>query len=69
MTAKALLTKYSALPAPERRKVKAYFAQVVTKEENARDLAAARRALAEQGTDTDWQGFRATLPWKRKVAR
>jgi len=32
-------------------------------------LAAARRALAEQGTDTDWQDFRATLPWKRKVAR
>jgi hypothetical protein len=65
MTAKALLTKYSTLPAPERRKVKAYFAKVVGKEEDARDLAAGRRALAEPGTDTEWQDFRGKLPWNR----
>jgi hypothetical protein len=69
MTAKVLLARYSTLPAPERRKVKTFFARLVAKEENARDLAAAQRALAENGPDSDWENLRRELPWNRKPSR
>jgi len=69
MTAKVLLARYSTLPAPERRKVKTYFARLVAKDEDARDLAAAKRALAENGPDTDWASLRNELSWNRKPSR
>ena len=69
MTAKALLTQYKALPVRERRKVDAYFVGLTAEQEDARDLAAARRALAEPGGNTDWEEQRATLPWNQKTSR
>lgn len=69
MTAKTFLARYETLPAPERRKVKTFFARIVAKEEDARDLAAARHALADSGPDTNWENLRSELPWNCKPRR
>jgi hypothetical protein len=69
MTAKTLLSEYESLPARERRKVWTFFAQAVAREEDARDLAAARLALAESGTETDWPTLKSRLLWNRKASR
>lgn len=63
MSAIEVISEIKKLPQPQRRKVFRFVDEVLRREEDRRDNAAAERALAEPGENIPWSESKKRLGW------
>lgn len=63
MSATEVISEIKKLPQPQRRKVFQFVDEVLRREEDRRDNAAAARALAEPGENIPWAESKKRLGW------
>lgn len=63
MSATEVISEIKKLPQTQRRKVFQFVDEVLRREEDRRDNAAAERALAEPGENIPWSEAKKRLGW------
>ena len=63
MSATEVISEIKRLPQTQRRKVFQFVDEVLRREEDRRDNAAAERALAEPGENIPWSEAKKRLGW------
>ncbi len=63
MSATEVISEIKKLPQTQRRKVLRFVDEVVRREEDRRDNAAAEHALAEPGENIPWSESKKRLGW------